>query len=331
MKRMPFWAIFVFSLLFTNPSYADYELGPYPVPFEQDGIKTNFMVWLKFTPVVEGRVNSTYKLLMSVRVQVDQLPSLLGEYAAKNLDHDNCARYSIDNWVYNIHPQPLQILNQQHTLRLYATGNFQTWSCSAGPDTVVCDHYKDSLGIEWPYNCRTQRGSNILVKNLEQDFNMNKDFYLNVTKDGKLQFLDSKPIINFTGGIGGDALNALAFLFNNFSAICQNAFSVKTIEMNVPNDYKILNPKYEFGGFTVIDGHEFIVVSASVSLTTLQLNDFMRKHFGALWHDLAQSASSPKSQMTRSILKQECSKYDPSEDIRTCAAKMGWDYNLLPD
>lgn len=335
-------ACVVFFLLFTNFSYAQnpekteygYKLGPYPTPVELEGIKTNFWTSLRFNTVIEGREDPRYKLILELFIQINNLPSLIHAYAAKNLPSNNCAAYNINNEVYNIKVNPLEVLEGGHGLRISGSGDLSIWACSAGPDETRCDHYRDDFGNDWPYNCRLERGKDMKSMIAQQGFEFHKDFYLNSEK-GALKFSDYKPFIWFTGGsLGTSILNMLGLFTNNLGAAINNAFlHPNYVVMNVPEDYRAFDPRYESAGFRKIKNAEFIVISASASISASQINEFMRRMFGDIWNDILPELpkTKPKSAMSKKILREECKKYAPNDDILVCAADMGWDYNSLPD
>ena len=329
-------------LLFIESAVADgtpvaqpiFELGPYPIPYELDGVKTSFNTWLQFIPVIEGRGVPTYKLLMRVRLQIDSLPQFFVDYARSKTPNDNCARINnIDNWVYSFKTAPFQISDDRHNLTLGSSGDVSTWTCTESLPETVCDHYRDSLGIEWPYNCKTRRGSPIKTQNFIQGFDIKKSLFFSTDGNGNILYKDEKPTVWWTGdSLPTQVLNLLTFVMNNFGAMIGNALmSPKLIEMNVPDDFKVLHPGYEDAYFERNPSGVFIIASASVSVTADQVNDFMRKHFGPIWHDIPKAAQPVNTVMTRKRLEAMCSQYDPHDGVVICGLKMGFDYNHLPE
>lgn len=274
-----------------------YQIGPYPVPFENDRIKTQFWTWLHFTPSIEGRENPTYKLVLTISIQLDNLPKLLSDYAAQTLSTDPCGRCpNVDNWVYsplNVNPPEVK----QHCLRITASGVFSTWTCLPGVDETVCDYYEDDLGNKWPYNCRLRRGDPIKSRNFQQEYELTKDYFLDVTPDGRIKWTDSGLIIHMIGDSpGSQFLEVVAMLENNLKSTIAAACSLDTkfIDMNVPEDFKVLNPKYCYGAFEKTDQGAFLIVSASVSTTEAEINNFMRKHFEGIWRGINLPPSTPQ-------------------------------------
>lgn len=297
-----------------------YQIGPYPAQYEKDGIKDTFWIWLRFTPVTIGRVNPTYKLKLTIFVQVNGLPRLLASYAAQKLPTDNCARFNVDNWVYHVVPAPLEI-RKAHSLRLTATGDISTWTCLPGIQETVCRSLLD---------CTLRDGNPIKTINLQQGFEATKDWYLDITADGKLTYGDPKPQIYFTGdNPGAGFLNIVALLSHNLSAALQH--SMVTMEDKIPADYKFLNPRYEWAGFVLNNGIEWMTADASVSITSSQIGDFMQKYFPNTWQGLIPEIAPKREKMTKQLMHEECDKYAPGQDILDCASSMGWDYPSLPE
>ncbi len=298
----------------------NYELGPYPVQQELEGINETFWVWLRFTPVIVGRIDPTYQLKLTVFVQVNHLPTFVSNYATRKLPTDNCARFNVDNWVYHVVPEPLAIY-KDHTLRLTAKGDISTWTCLPGLQELVCHDLE----------CKMRDGDPIKSRNLQQGFEATKDWYLDVTHDGKLTYGDPEPLIYFTGdSIGSEILGILALVTHNLGSGLRHSMVV--VEDKIPPDYKFLNPKYEWAGFIISNHVEWMTAEASVSITTAQIEEFMKKYFPGTWQGLMpQPTSPPKQKMTKQLMREECDKYAPGVDILDCASSMGWNYPALPD
>jgi hypothetical protein len=315
----------------------EFALGPYPTPFDLDGIKTHFWTWLVFSHSTEGSGNGTHKLGMKILMQIDHLSEIVGQHAAKKLPSDNCGRYGIDNWVYSLRPSPLGIAEAGHVLRIGGAGKVQTWTCARPlSDGVKCETYRDSLGLTWPKNCRTVRGDPMKTMNVEAAFEVHNDFYLNTRKDGALEFRDRKPFVVFPGERLG-IFNILASFNNLASAMSNVFFSPQTLEINVPEDFKAFKPRYEAAGFEKLEGKEHLVVSAAARIPAAQANAFMSKHFGTLTKEPARIdtgasliSATIETPVTQSLLREQCHKFAPNEEVTACAEKMGWPYELLP-
>jgi len=127
-------------------------------------------------------------------------------------------------------------------------------------------------------------------------------------------------------------LNVLSFMANNFGAAISNALlSPKLIEIKVPEDFKVLHPRYEDAYFEKNQSGTYVVAGASVSITAEQINGFMKKHFGNAWHNIPEAAPPTQVKMTRKGLEALCAQYDPQDSVVICGRKMGWDYNQLPE
>jgi hypothetical protein len=127
-----------------------YRIGPYPIPIETEGVKTDLWTWLYFLPVIEGRgPDRSYKLKLAIKANLSTLPTLVKSIADKKFDKNNCARYGVDNWVY-VFEQPTIEMAGSNRLVFTSTGIIATWTCIQNlvPETV-CEQgqYRDSLGL----------------------------------------------------------------------------------------------------------------------------------------------------------------------------------------
>lgn len=309
-----------------------YRIGPYPVEIEQDGAKGTFYSWLYFIPIVEGRGETSYRLRLVLKVQLTALADMFKKVMDDKYPHDNCGRINnIDNWVYTTE-RPSMAVVDAHRLRVDASVMVSTWSCFENPAfETVCDSYRDSLGIEWPYNCKTRRASPIKMQLLRQGVDVTKEFWLDAA-DGALQYKDNEPTIKFAGGPIDTISNFAVTIFHNVGAAYRNAaMTPSRIEMMVPEDYRAFHPTYDLAGFETAGGEPFIVVGASAGVTAQQINAFMRRTFGGLWTDIVPTPTSAPTAMTKTELARQCAESMAGEDIRTCAAKMGYPYDELPD
>lgn len=311
-----------------------YRIGPYPLPITEDGESATLWIWLTFTPVQEGRGNPIFKLKLSLEAKLDEIPPAAKRIVDKKYLSDNCGRIdAVDNWVYAL-DAPRFIVVDPHNLQLLAKGQIETWSCFRNPvPETVCDHYRDDVfNTDIPYNCTTRQGSPIKTRNLQQGFEVTKNFYASTSADGRLEIKDQKPIKDFLGQtLTTQILSFLDFVSGNLGAILANAYMTpQLIELSVPAEYRAFNPRYEDAGFKVDQNSVFLVVSASVSITAVQVNSFMRSRFGGLWTDLPASSGPARLDMTKQQLRSLCAER-PQWSLTDCAAAAGFKYDELPD
>ena len=329
------WAIPIIAAAQPVPAKFEYgyRIGPYPVPLEYEGVNAVLYTWLFFTPIVEGRGNPTYSLRVTVKVQLNTLPGMFRQVMRQKYPDDNCGRINnVDNWVYTFEDPKITVVDE-HNLRVVASGMVSTWTCLENPVfETVCESYTDSLGISWPYNCKSRPGSPIKTQNIRQGVDVTKGLYLDA-KDGAILVKDYEPTINFAGGIADTLLNFIALIEHNLGAAFANAFmSARRIELMVPEAYRAFHPKYDLARFELSNGVPFLAVGASAGVTAKQVNDFMRQTFGGLWTDIPETAAPAAAPaLTKAAVQQMCLQQDPADDVPTCAAKMGLPYAELPD
>jgi hypothetical protein len=305
-----------------------FRLGPYPIEFEADGVKSVAWSHLHFLPIVRDRTLDEFRIQMTVLVQLNGLLLVADEIVRRK--SDSCARYNVDNWTYSLDTRTLTVPHI-NTLRLSASGNATSWSCAPNPipETVVetCDN-----GV-FQYPCTTLRsGSDLKAKLLYQTFDLTKDIYLRV-ENGAVLMTEAKEIVTLGDTNPLSNLASFILLFTNtLPGIFGDMFNgpKQLFTASVPSGYNAFNPKYEHAGFVVIKDVPFAVIQASVGITRDQVNDFMRGFFKDLWTDIPGLPPKPPA-MTKALLKLECDKYAPGVPYPECAAQMGWPYDLLPD
>jgi hypothetical protein len=305
-----------------------FRLGPYPIEFEADGVKSVAWSHLHFLPIVRDRTYDDFRIQMTVMVQLNGLLLVADEIVRRK--SDSCARYNVDNWTYTL---DRRILNVPHvnTLRLAASGNATSWGCAPNPipETVVdtCDN-----GV-FQYPCTTLRpGSDLKTKVLYQTFDLTKDIYLKV-ENGKVRMTEAKEIVTLGDTNPLSNLAGFILLFTNtLPGIFGDMFNgpKPVFTAAVPTGFQALNPRYDAAGFVLIGDVPFAVIQASVGITRDQINEFMRGLFGDLWTDIPGLPPKPPP-MTKALLKIECDKYAAGVPYPECAAQMGWVYDLLPD
>lgn len=312
-----------------------FRIGPYPVPFQHEGVNTVFWTWLYLTPVIEGRGNSTYKLYLTIKVQLDNIPEFARVIAEKKLSRDNCGRINaVDNWVYSVNRPSLELRNANN-LRIVLNGHVSTWSCLENPvPETVCDTYRDSLGLTWPYNCRFRASTPIKWMNFQVGVIATEDIFLSA-KDGEIQYKVNQPLFNVdNSGFLNPILNLLLDVFYNFGTAASNLVLAPTrIPLSISQDFNKFNPRYENARFETTSGAHHVSITASAGITRDQINSFMRNAVGPLWNDIgpAVGIAPTPGPMTKSRLREECRQILPGVDIRECAAKSGWPYDALPD
>ena len=305
-KAMKTIGIFILFLLisFSQLSFADgptaakledgYRIGPYPIQQDLDGIPVKLWAWLFATPIIEGLGDSdrTYKLKVTVKVQISDLRRAAQTYIDTKLDHDNCQRINnVDNWVYGLKVEPLDV-SDGHTMKVKVTGTISTWTCIENPVfETVCDHYTDMFGFSYPYNCYTRRGAPMKTQNFSQGVELSGNVYLKERPDGSLDYRKpEKFFIYFTGDSPATtALNIFALLENNLGTIFNGMQPANTYKMIVPDYLQFLNPKFEFAGFERSGAAktEFAVLSASIGVKPSELNSYMQRLVGPLWSDIS--------------------------------------------
>lgn len=347
--------VLAIALLYTTVIFAQptpirdengYRIGPYPIPIEHDGIKASLWTWLIFEPFAEPRIGK-YGLRVTAKSQLSEIRSLITGAVLKKLPRDNCARYSIDNWVYTFNTPELNIASAS-SMNAVLRGSVSTWTCASNPiPETVCEGggtYRDSFGITWPAlpHCYTRPGQPLKSQNLEQAFEAQKGYFVGASPDGKLQLTDYKPTYWFTGGSPLTALlNMFALVENNLSAIFSNAMmKPQQFELVLPKEFVALVPRYEQGRFVMESGQPWLFVVASVSTTSETIDKIMRDTFGFLWTGATSkvtpsvsSLSAPRTpaSMTKERIHRECAEYAPRDPVQDCAMKMGFDYQRLPD
>ena len=305
-----------------------FRLGPYPIEFEADGVRSVAWSHLHFLPIVRDRTLDEFRIQMTVLVQLNGLLLVADEIVRRK--SDSCARYNVDNWTYSLDKRTLTVPHI-NTLRLSASGNATSWSCAPNPipETVVetCDN-----GV-FQYPCATLRpGSDLKAKLLYQTFDLSKDVSLKID-NGTVLMTETKENVTLSDTNPLSNLASFVLFFTNtLPGIFGDMFNgpKQLFTASVPSDFKTFNPKYEHAGFAVIKDVPFAVIQASVGITRDQVNDFMRGIFKDLWTDIP--GLPPKAPaMTKALLKLECDKYAPGVPYPECAAQMGWPYDLLSE
>lgn len=305
-----------------------FRLGPYPIEFEAEGVKSVAWSYVNFLPIIKDRTLDEFRIRMTVTVQLDGILLVADEVVRRK--SNSCARYNIDNWTYSLDSRALTTPSV-NTLRLSASGNATSWSCAPNPIPETVAETCNNGYFEYP--CATLRpGSDLKAKILYQTFGLTKDIYLDVI-DGVVRMREAKE--HLTLGDTNPLSNLAGFILlftNTLPGIFGDMFNgpKQLFTAAVPTGFNALNPRYENAGFAIINGAPFAIIQASVGITRQQINDFMRGLFGDLWKDIPGLPPKP-GPMTKTVLKQECDKYAPGEPYPDCAAKMGWVFDLLPD
>jgi hypothetical protein len=313
-----------------------FQIGPYPVPYEYEGSKTILWTWLRFRHEVIGRAYPTYKLYMTLLVQFNHMPRFFEAALEKNWSMDNCGRINaVDNWVYAL-DTPRVELRDNHNIYLETSAYVSTWSCFENPvPETVCDEYSDSFGFRWPYNCRLRSATPIKWMNLEVGIDANVKAHLSAA-DGALVYKVEEPYLRMDDdAFFSPAVNLFAdFLYNIPTSIHNAVLQPSRVSIEASQDFAKFNPRYEDAGFQMVQGAEFVYVTASVSITSAQINEFMRNAIGPLWDDVVIVPSPPEPDAwTKSRVRSECADADVGTDWNECLALMGlpYVYEELPD
>jgi hypothetical protein len=330
LVAMFFGIAFHFNAL-AQSSAQNYKIGPYPIEFEMDGVKSIAWAHLFFVPVVTDRTLDEVRLRLTLTLQLDGVLKVADELVRRR--SDSCARYNVDNWTYSLTKKSLRPVSSS-TLRLSIEGNLTSWGCAPNPipETVLetCDN-----GY-FQYPCAGFRpGSDLKTQILYQTFDLSKDIILDIHNE-KLRVRHTKEVITLGDTNPLSGLADIAVLFTNtLPFLLESLFDgpKPLFATAIPTGFSQLNPRFDAAGFMETNGAPFAVVQASVGITRNQVNSFMKSSFGNLWVDIPGLPPQPQK-MTKTLMRLECSKYAPSEKIEDCVAKMGWPngtYESLPN
>jgi hypothetical protein len=310
-----------------NPRYGNgsYVIGPYPVPFEVEGVKATIWVSLVFTPEVLLRHDPPFKLTMQAKAELTELGPAIRSYAVAKYSQDNCGRINaVDNWVYDIGNPKVTVVDS-HTLRIKSRVDVSTWTCTEGVPELVCEGLSCKL-----------RPTKIKIQNFEQGGEIRKDLWIDVKPD-KILYKDYEPEIDI------DNNTVLQNMLNDgFKTILKvdereqnnKLLPVSAIDAATPAEFKALHPQLEFGGFETYKDRPFLTFTYSVSINQSQINDFMSKYFGSLYTPFTGYTPPPSEPYTKARLRADCAPYmaqHPGATIQECAAMMGMPYESLPD
>lgn len=304
-----------------------FRIGPYPISYEIEGIRTHSWATLIFYPTIKDRTLDEIQLHINLFLQMDNLPSVAEEIVRRK--SDNCARYNVDNWTYNLNKKDL-LVTSPTSLKFHLEGSLTSWACSPGlPETVVetCDN-----GM-FEYPCpKLRSGSAIKTKLLYQGFNLYKEIRMEI-KDNKIIVSEKDPTIYLDNSNPlSPILNLLVFVTNTFPALISNLYQEpqSIINQKLPEELKQINAKFNHAGFVNIENVPFATIHTSIGVNREQLNKVMRDHFGDIWTDLL-GLPPTKRDMTKSLMKNQCLELLPNDSLEECSAKLGWPYELLPE
>jgi len=338
--------LFILALLLASPGHAQqivnprikgssFVIGPYPIALSEKGVSTTLYSSLFFKTLAEGRGNTSYKLFLTVATQLTDVGPAVKRFAEATYSQDNCGRLnSADNWVFAI-KNPKVVVTDPHNLSIKSKVNVSTWTCVEGVPETVCDHYS-AAGIQVPYNCKL-RPTRYKTINFEQGFEIEQGLFVEAANNKyAYKFYqmvvtpDNNTVIqNLINGILRDKAKTDEAMNNN------RALAPTTGDLPIPPDFIAFNPKLENAWFETLSGEPFFCVEFSVGVTQSQIDEFMTKYFGSLYHPAGPAAPPPAAgPLTKARVRAECADYlaqHPGDTVQHCAALSGLPYDELPD